>query len=283
MASYSNNSCSTRGRDGVIYYDQHTLNATTGNLSKEEVVNAFNSALVEAKKRYGIGCFMKVNFVTYYNKETQKREPRGVCYIFFTNSQVYHMLLGRNPDGSERVKFIPDPTWVAPVKEEKKDPVGDKPYSSWDDFGKTLEGRWADIMDDVEITAPMIRVQEPPLLSRISFANAQGELENIKYQASFVTVDPEYAEKYDINKLSTHVPPGVTEEELLKIFKPYSSVDKFPKIHMTQSYKDGKRLVIITFDSRTRDALFAKQVIFTHSFKGVECKFTTPETRGARN
>lgn len=278
MAAYN-----SEGRDGVMYYDQHTINATTGNLSKEEVVKSFNDVLIEAKKRYGIVCNMKVNYVTFYNKETQKREPKGVCYIFFTNPQVYYMLLGRNRDGSERVRYVPDPTWVAPVKESSKgkeeDDFFDKPITSWDQFGPTMPTVWADAVDDVEPTAPMVRVQDPPLLSRVSFTNSQGELENIKYQASFVTYRTDYADTHDINKLSSYVPISVTEEELVKIFQPYSSTPKFPKVRLTQCTKDGKRRVIITFDSKTRDALFARQVLFSQTIKGVDCMFTTPETR----
>src|SRR3989304_8449605 len=97
------------------YYDNHTLYVKCDSASKEQITTAFHEALENYQNATGavVECRFRVNLIS--NREGKLY---GVAFVFITNSDVYHMLLGKNPDGSDRVTYIDDPSWVAPSGDE---------------------------------------------------------------------------------------------------------------------------------------------------------------------
>ncbi len=92
-------------------HDEHTLHVKCGPATHSQVRDMIHVALYEAKSKFGLDCNFLVNLV-------QKRtgESVGMAFVYLTNPKVYWMLLGKNEDGSERVYYIDDPTWVSPLE-----------------------------------------------------------------------------------------------------------------------------------------------------------------------
>ena len=93
----------------------------------------------------------------------------GYGYVWVSDPRIYRILIGKNPDGSERFIEYDDPTWVAPSVEsdiKKKESFPILPHS-------LLQNRqisWAELQDeeDEEIartTCPKIRKDLPPLFN----------------------------------------------------------------------------------------------------------------------
>ena len=64
----------------------------------------------ELPEKILLKCGIKVNLIVNKNGEYY-----GFGYIRVSNESVYWMLLGRNPDGSDRVLEYPDPNWIPPI------------------------------------------------------------------------------------------------------------------------------------------------------------------------
>lgn len=265
-------------REDTQYHDEHTLNASTGDLSKEEVVTAFNAAIFQIYKKHNINTNFLVNLVKRFDEKLGTHVPKGISYVFFTNPEVYHMLIGRNPDGSNRFKMIPDPNWIKPLPKAPKTAQSVDPTEKWN-----IISSWADECEEIEEpTAPLIRVEDEPLTQGVMATDKFGKKFDITYQPSFVTVSADMDVKYDIYKLSAFVPENVTEKMLKDLFTPFSSVANYPEIKVTKIVSKGKRLVFIIFNHHTVDALFAKQLMFTYTFKGsVTVRFDTPSKRSS--
>jgi len=85
------------------YSDRHTLYVSTGAAGNEDVVRSITKALKQlertSKKKYP--CNIVANVI--YDRDNI---PYGFGYVYITNTQVYNMLLGKNPDGSDRTKIV---------------------------------------------------------------------------------------------------------------------------------------------------------------------------------
>ena len=90
-------------------YDNHTLYVCCGCASTEQIHETFARALHEyaRKTEAPLDCRFRVNRV-------ETGDGMCIAYVFVTNSEVYHMLIGNNPDGSDRITYIDDPSWVPP-------------------------------------------------------------------------------------------------------------------------------------------------------------------------
>ena len=96
------------------YYDTHTLFIKCGIASANEIYQIFNEALNNYNKAYNsqIECNFNVNLV-----ETRDNNSIGIAFVFVSNPAVYHIMLGKNPDGGARVEYHDDPSWIKPIDE----------------------------------------------------------------------------------------------------------------------------------------------------------------------
>lgn len=146
------------------FYDKNTLFIKCDCASSSQIQAAFRTALTNYREKTGkdIQCSYRVNVISNHQGELF-----GIAFVFVTNSAVYHMLLGKNEDGSDRVQFIDDPSWVSPSNGELinedgwgsiSGPVMSSPMSSdssqqgkvWEDIPPPVisnEMSWAEVAD----------------------------------------------------------------------------------------------------------------------------------------
>ena len=93
-------------------YDNHTLFIKCDCASVKQIRQAFHEALTtyQTKTQSDLNCRFRVNLV-----ENREGKSFGIAFVFVTNPAVYHMLLGKNPDGSDRIEYRDDPSWSAPA------------------------------------------------------------------------------------------------------------------------------------------------------------------------
>ena len=110
--------------DSANYRDTHTLYVKCNNATPIQIAECFTKAIEEHQKvhRVNLACPFRVNFV-----EDKDGKPFGFAFVFVRNPAVYHMLLGKNPDGSDRIEYHDDPSWTDP---EKGDNVNDAGWST---------------------------------------------------------------------------------------------------------------------------------------------------------
>lgn len=100
---------------GIKYYDNHTLYIKCSVTNQQQLSNALSKAIIMAKKitNSNIDPRFKINMV-----KNSQNEFIGIAYVRVKDPKIYHMLLGRNPDGSERFEERYDREWREPTQEE---------------------------------------------------------------------------------------------------------------------------------------------------------------------
>lgn len=238
------------------YTNNHLLHIVTGIATEEQVKISLKSAIIEGlricerlKLNVTDGRF-KVNVVSDRNGETF-----GYAYAWIVSPELFYLLIGRNPDGSERFEMVDDPDWTPP------------------DINSS---NWADITELED--QPKIRRSLPPLVKFHSyqFTEEQKRLMTRK-GTSFGThgqfecgparvsePGPEFMPNVLCGK---NIPMELTAEDLKGLFRPFvsdptkkhikrskgiGSEENFPLVTITT-----KRLAFVTFDSSSHDACFA--------------------------
>ena len=94
------------------YYNNHLLHVTTGVAYQGQVAATIRKAITDINKVLDqpLKCDCRVNLVTDRNGT-----HFGYGYAWVSNTEVYHILLGKNPDGSERIDYTDDPNWQGPT------------------------------------------------------------------------------------------------------------------------------------------------------------------------
>lgn len=248
-------------------FDTHTINAETGDMTEKEVVH-FCTLLRECiATKFSIKSKFKVNTITAYDKEAKKRVAKGVSFIYWEKSEVYHILLGRNPDGSERFKLVyvdSDGDEIDPIKYKLKETMKSNSFddrSSDSDGSLSKSDAWdegmsfADTMDasgkkkrsiqealNAGLVPPGYRVQKrndigllPPFVyTRTNKAQAMlnglDSSVQITMNPFFITSNGSEPLNVDYNKLSSDVPKGTTVAELHALFDIFSSHPNYPNI-----------------------------------------------------
>lgn len=271
-------------------YDTHTLFVKCDCATVEQIRDSFLSSLkeFEIQNKTKLDCRFRVNRV-----EDRNGNSFGIAFVFVTNSEVYYMLLGKNPDGSDRVDYIDDPSWK-PV-----DPSLQINDSGWSSTRTELKS-WADSMeeeDEIEkyqesLKCPKIPIQLEPLMKLKSFRMTE---EQIKMKRDKIIEDNQGKEDFNIdlieiseyahlgidraiapfleNKFMPNilkckdVPEWVSKELLKAEFTPYASDSKTiherfvkgRKIEETYPFVNinEDRVGFIIFDPRTNDGRFA--------------------------
>ena len=98
----------------TFVFEKNYMYVQTFNLESWETEKKIRGKLVDFDlKPYK----MYVNCVKNKNMENL-----GYSYIWISNEEAFNLLVGLNQDGSDRVEYIPDPSWEKEeVKEEKKE------------------------------------------------------------------------------------------------------------------------------------------------------------------
>ena len=262
----------------VKHYDQSTLYVTSGVAREHQLLNSLKCSLADVRKELGeeLECQFKVNLIVdkdgnYY----------GFGYIRVSNPEVYWMLLGKNPDGTERCLEYLDPNWIPPL------PLSESEREI-DYINTNLS--WAELVAEEEkYIHPYIREELEPLMKLAGYTYNREQKEHL-YQIALkegknIEVIPEmgyfeisraYCHNVDINKSSNklcarYVPDWIPEIVFKNIFRHYASdpnkqvnvhdedniiTDTYPLISSMQGKKQG-RLVFVTYDPEEQDGLFA--------------------------
>lgn len=278
------------------YSDDHTLYVISGAARNGDLKSAVLRAIKSYEKKSGKRYPCEVISNLIYDKEGI---PYGFGYLYVSNPQIYHMLLGKNPDGTERTTIIEkDLDYVAWFENME---IQDVPWFDW-----------ADAAEEIEIK-PL-----PPLITLSSFYYRPDQKEQLKKLLEKLNssekkhLDPEQFdlkkctfkldaglvkpvdEKYLPHTLCARdIPHWLTEKDIYKRFRPFVSNKKrsnsnklYPVVYINRK----NRLAFVEFDSNSRDAQFAlimttkvnfvspgnfrsgskalhQTVIFTHAFK----------------
>ena len=234
------------------FYDEASIYCDSGVATPQQISTCLKTDIFEAEKilGYETNCKFKINLIV--NKEG---EYFGFGYIRVSSTEIYWMLLGRNPDGSERYEEIPDPDWKAPSESTTS----------------SVEKNWGDLVEKEEgFKQPMLRKTLPPLVQIAGYEYDEDQkrhLEDLKEEdediptTGFFEISRGYATEAPSGTLKNrlcarNVPDWIPVEAFKAIFSSYSKSPDYPQVNFVDSKKGG-RIVFITFDPLTQDALFA--------------------------
>lgn len=278
-------------KKGISFTDHHTLLVKSGIGTNEQLEGVIRKSIKHFEEHFHrkFPCFLKTNLIMGRNGRFY-----GFGYLYVSNPEIYYLLLGLNPDGSERIEYINDPLWKSPEK-DLDDAIDEIVYigTSWAD--------WADQEDEVrkKYECPQIKKILPPLTIDLSFFYTPEQKELISSLAreknfplpsipdkGVFTLSPaqvyELDENYSPNVLCCReVPKWMNDNDLKKIFVPFTSdaitknYRKFNGNFIQDTYPfitlNDKNMSFITFDPKTNDAQFAllmtKKVTFTKGDK----------------
>ena len=294
-------------RSKIKHYDTHTLYITSGVARNDQVYECIKKGVKEGEetlyRELLIDCFNKNGIE--FNRELTNGElknvlkdrglevPRkkslkcritpnvivdkngnyfGFGYIHVSKKEVYWMLLGKNPDGTERVREYPDPNWTPP---EPKPDLTDDEQSEKYSFMK-----WHEIAEEEEqYIQPTIKEQLEPLIKVPGYEYDDIQYEHLQNMAIKEGKDPSlvpqtgyfefsraYSHDVEANKVSNvlcsrQVPDWIPLRAFENVFQPFirieggSNEEKEMSINMIES-KDGSRTVFVSFNPSTRKAMF---------------------------
>lgn len=251
------------------YYDSHTLFIKCECASAEQIRQAFTEALTnyQSRTKSRIDCRFRVNLV-----ENRAGESYGIAFVFVTNPTVYHMLLGKNPDGSDRVEYRDDPSWSPP---SDGDNVNDAGWSTISAPIYTAHMDWSDIMEKEDEYEEQIRKEKArhtcpkipfPLEPLMTLPPYHLTPDQIKSKKSKIISDNEGKVNFDVslveiptaayfsvdramvtsvdNKYMPNIlkckdiPDWITKEDLKVQFAPYASDSKT----LQERYIKGRRV-----------------------------------------
>lgn len=240
-----------------------------------EDIETLRSRLNEMFKRGELDCappkYCSLNKNVRVNLIVNKNgEYYGFGYIRVASEEVYWMLLGRNPDGSERIREYPDPNWSPP------DP---KPTISLEEEQeKFSQMNWYEIIkEEDKYVQPIIRESLPPLMTVPGYEYDPIQYKHLQEIASSEGKRPEniptvgyfefsraYARDLPTEKTKNilcarQVPSWIPLGEFKRIFNFYttSSNTEYPKVKFVDKKTDTGKVVFIVFDPTTKDAVFA--------------------------
>jgi hypothetical protein len=126
---------------GVTYTDNHTLFIKCTVAYEYQLEESLTNAIKNVKHICpNLDTDFKINMVT-----NGKNEYIGVSYVRVNDPRVYHMLLGKNPDGSERTEEKLDVDWKIPTPEENE--MVEKQISQIPEPEFIIENSWGEYSD----------------------------------------------------------------------------------------------------------------------------------------
>ena len=162
------------------YYDTHTIYCDSGVATETQISNSLREAIFEAEKILGCttNCKFKVNLI--FNQEGKYY---GFGYIRISDPRIYWMLLGSNPDGTERFEEFPDPNWIPPVREKQEN-------------SEKTKKTWFEIVEEEDAyIQPIIKKMLPPLITIPGYEYNEEQIKHLK------EVSKEKGENIEIPKI----------------------------------------------------------------------------------
>jgi hypothetical protein len=213
------------------YYNESTLHVTSGIARQEQLEAALKAVFKQIRDHYTDEGYETAHFIANVITDT-KGNIFGYAYVWVSDPRIYYMLVGMNPDGTERYEEYEDPNWVEPSE--------DRPETS------IVGVNWADITEqeeelDEKYTRPMIRRQLPPLVRLPGYQYDEEQLkkaaELVKSSAGeevpvpklgYFEVSRSWVSNVDANLDETTLccrmaPNWVTEEMIRPVFERYST------------------------------------------------------------
>lgn len=261
-------------------YDNHTLFVRCDNASISQIRDVFKEALTKynIENNNSLPGSFHVNLV-----ETKNKVSLGIAFVFFTNSAAYHMILGKNPDGSDRIEYRDDPSWVS------SEPIWNSAFgegTSWGDIAEheelkecpkipiTMESLIS--LPPYKLTPEQIQEKKDKIISsnkdKEGFVETMVDVPNFSFLAISPAIVTTLDEKFVPNILKVKdVPSWVTKNDLKIRFVPYASnsstvVDRVVKgRRFKETYPfvniNNDNIAFIIFDPTTHDAQFALHMI----------------------
>lgn len=265
---------SYRGEDEV-WTNNHVLYFRGPNETTDlELKTAIQSAISDAKSILGrdMGTCI-TNLVAKHTGETF-----GYGYIWVSSSQMYNVLLGLNPDGSQRYRGNPNNEPVEDIPhgddEQKDDGWGDYFPLKKNEPLKRIES-WADEVEESERSAQG-KGSSKENIEPIIVVTIGDEHESCKIeQAKAMDVSVEFVHNVIC---CTKVPTGITESDIQSAFLPFvsdrskrvggRSIGTYPHVAIT-----ARNVAYVTFDPETRNAQFALFAMGRVVIKGCSINF----------
>ena len=279
------------------YSDEHTLYVISGAARNEDLKSTILRAIKFYEKTSGrrYRCEVLANLIC-----DREGLPYGFGYLYLSNPKVYHMLLGKNPDGSERTEVVEKDLGYIAFSEDMN--IDDIPWFDWADAAEEIEIR--DLPPLMTLSSfyyrPEQKEQIKKLVEKIKSSERKlmdpekFDLARCTFQLDAGLVKP-VDEKYSPYTLCARdVPEWLTVKDVYQRFRLFVSNKKscdrgktYPSISMNRKNK----LAFVEFDSNTKDAQFdllmttkitfassggfragmrsrkSKTLIFTHAFK----------------
>ncbi len=268
----------------IVSSDEHTLTVKVHPLVTQEQLSAALQTAFSAAA--AMGAEYQTRFLINMVKKKGVRTGRGFVRVF--NPKVYHMVLGRNPDGTPRIRKYEDPNWVAPQEEV---------IFSSQPSGKS----WADLMDEEEAKqCPIIEEQLPPLITLPPIKLTPEQQAQHEEKATHINIHVEAALAHDVEPGLSHnvlrsssLLPHMDEKFIKNEFQPFSTSKntlsvrtgkgKNDIVHETYPHvkivnhttpRGTERVAYVTFDSSTRDASFAFHMMRHREYTNSKTKAT---------
>src|SRR5207253_8570763 len=92
------------------YHNEHYIHVSSGVATNEQFAAHLQRVLQERK----LSTRFKINLIHLGGK------PIGYGYLWVQEPEIYNMLIGNNPDGTERFQELDDPTWRPPSPQPEK-------------------------------------------------------------------------------------------------------------------------------------------------------------------
>lgn len=171
-------------REEVRHFNPHFLHVTSGISRNDQLKVGIEATLrkVSAELKRSITTDFKVNLIHIPDRSTNKLKPVGYGYLWVSNPKVAFMLVGKNPDGTDRVLEKDQPDWKAPPP-RKVQTMNElmAEFERAKEVGKT----WADIdeeaeAEDAQYVCPKIRISLPPLMTLPKFKYDEEQLKMIR-------------------------------------------------------------------------------------------------------
>jgi len=232
------------------YSNKSNLYIISGPSSKEQLALCFKDLIDQIANIYVMDPDIKKVHYELNTVYSSSGNPQGVTFGWVSEPKIYNILIGNNPDGSERVEYVEDPTWKS-----------------------TGSSDWADLTPDLtkKILSPLV---EPKKIM------VNDEPYYIKIYPSYVTMPGPEVDPSTICCRSS--PNWVTVDMIHQVFDKYNTdkyyhdviIDKkkvrirYPDVRIrnierNSDSEDKKRMIYITFsklEEHAGDALFALQM-----------------------
>jgi hypothetical protein len=257
----------------AVYYNTNILYIESFVANEENITNSLHIAVQNIEKILNrtIHFSYKINIIRVRDKDKLTLKSIGYGYIWISDPEIYWILAGHNPDGSERFDEYPDPNWTS---DKGSNEVG------------TDDEIWADIIEnEIALHAPILRVQKPPLVTFPGYKLTEEQMIEMKERADEFGIDPSNIEEmghFNIRRstcdpvplgkignilYSKNVPQWIPNDVFKNIFSRYVT-DKKTKMEskdkkVYQNVPIINRLresVYIIYDPNTRDASFARMM-----------------------